>query len=393
MRWRFPDPTDVSETERRTVVLLAMARFWQQFEKAAPQLVATFSQQAEFDIPAFMAQHLSAVDSRLMWEYGPPFRDGEQRLVMTVESERQLRPLLDALLARAPTLTGWEFYAYRVPESWRDALATVAGRTGIDVDEWRFQATRGEFNFLDLKWYLPAGTEGEHLQYAAFVLSEALLGEELVVTWIGEISLEVRANTEDAPGAAPATLPACVAALIAEVDRALPRDAQSSTGESFVFELEPEDEEDYAGRQDLFVATTHGMADLWKAAHSDFAFSSRRFSKVGETFCYVKMDGREDVNHGDVDARAKIVASLEALLLPSGLGAVIGAGTGRRYSYIDLALRHLDHGLAEVRGALQRAGVPEHSWLLFFDAHLAHEWIGVYDATPPPLLEPARHED
>lgn len=391
MRWRFPDPNDVSETERRTAVLLAMARFWQQFDKAAPQLVATFSRDADFDIPAFMAQHLSAVDSRLMWEYGPPFRDGEQRLVITVEGERQLRPLLDALLAQAPALPGWEFYPYRMPESWEDALTTVAGRTGIDVSAWRVRATRGEFHFVDLKWFVPPGTAGEHLQYTTFVLSEALLGEEVVVTWVGDISLET--ESPEAQGEAPESLPARVRALVAEIDETLPRDAQSSTDESFVFELEPEDEEDYSGRQDLFVATTHGMADMWKAAHSDFAFSSRRFSKAGETFCYLKMDGRNDVNHGDLAARAKIAAALDELLLPSGLGAVVGGGTGRRYSYLDLALRHLDHGLAEVRGALQRAGVPEHSWLLFFDAHLAGEWLGIYDTTPAPLLEETESED
>ena len=393
MRWRFPDPNDVAETERRTAVLLGVDRFWQRFTLAAPQLVATFARHAEFDIPGFMEQHLSTVDSRLMWEYGPPLRDGEQRLVITVESERQVRPLLDALLARAPQLPGWEYYAYRMPESWQEAIATVAGRTEIDVSEWRVQATLGELHFLDLKWFLPPGMQAEQLHYAAFVLSEALLGEQAMVTWIGDISLEEHSGARRSAGNAPVSLRARVQALVAQIDERLPSDGQTTTEAGFVYELEPKDEEDYSGRQDLFVATTHALADLWKAAHSNFHFSSRRFSKTGETFCYVKMDGRDDVNHGDLDVRARLQAAIDELLLPSGLGAVTGGGTGRRYSYIDLALRHLDHGLSEVRGALQRAGVPERSWLLFFDAQFADEWIGVYDSTPAPMLSEPEPQD
>jgi hypothetical protein len=385
VRWRFPDPNDVPETERRMALQLAMDRWWQQFGKAVPQLLATFSHQAEFDVAEFMEQHLGPVDSRLMWEYGPPFRGGEHRLVITPESDRQLRPLLGVLLSRAPALPGWEFYPYRLPESWSEAIATVEARTEVEISSFRVRATRGEFNFVDLKWSFPPGTEAEDMHYVAFVASEALLGEEVVETWIGDIGIEERAEPAAALDAEdPESLPVRVQAVLAEIEQSLPADAQSSTEMGFVYELEPEAGEDYPERLDLIVGTTHGLPELWQAAHSDFAFSSRRFSKVGETFCYVKMDGVDDVNHGDVEARAKIEEALDALLRPSGLGSVIGGGTGRRYSYIDLALRHLDHGLSEVQAALQRAAVPERSWLLFFDAHLADEWIGIYESTPPP---------
>jgi len=33
---------------------------------------------------------------------------------------------------------------------------------------------------------------------------------------------------------------------------------------------------------------------------------------------------------------------------------------------------------------LREIGAPERSWILFFDAHLAEEWLGVYDTTPSP---------
>ncbi len=406
MRWRFPDPNDVSETERRTALLLAIDRFWQQFVRAEPEISASFSRAAEFDIAEFMHQHLSAIDPRLMWEYGRAVRGVGHRLVVTPESERELRPLVYTLLSRAPSLPGWEFYAYRLAEDLAEASLTVEGRTEVDVSQWQVQATVGEHHLLDLKWLLPPGTQGEKLQYAAFVASEALLGEETMDTWIGEISVEQRprlrvlsrlfgrSETNAPNDESLESLKSRVDSLVAAIDCELPREPQSSVDqendvEYTLFSLEPEEAEDYAGRLDLFTSVS-SLPAMWQNAHSNFAFCSRRFSKHGETFCYVKIDGRDLADHRDVSARGKIEDALNEVLRPGGLGSAIGGGTGRRYTYIDLALRHLDHGLSEVRRVLQRLGVPERSWLLFFDAHLANEWLGVYSTTPPP---PAADDD
>ena len=399
MRWRFPDPNDVSETERRTALLLASDRFWQHFRRAAPEISQTFSRKAEFDIADFMHRHLSPIDPRLMWEYGPPARGGEHRLVITPESERELRPLVDTLLSRAPSLPAWEFYAYRLPENLEQTLATVAGRTQVDVSGWQVRVVRGEHHLLDLKWLAPAGTQGEGLQYAACVASETLLGEETLDTWIGEISVEEAprpALLDRLFGRTPGrpedhglgSLKSRVESLIAEIDGESSELPQSSVDhendvEYTLFSLEPKEQDDYAGRFDLFTSVS-GLPEMWRAAHSDLAFCSRRFSKHGETFCYVKLDGRDSADHGDVRARGKIEDALNARLRPSGLGSGIGGGTGRRYTYIDLAIRHLDHGLSEVRRVLREVGVPERSWLLFLDAHLQNEWLGIYDTTPPP---------
>lgn len=405
VRWRFPDPNDVSETERRTALLLAIDRFWQQFLRAAPEIAASFSRAAEFDIPEFMDQHLSTIDPRLMWEYGRAVRGVGHRLVLTPESDRELRPLVEALLARAPSLPAWEFYAHRLAEDFEEAIATVAGRTEVDVSSWQVQVTLGEHHLLELKWLLPPGTQGEQLEHAAFVLSEALLGEETMDTWIGEIIVEEAARPRvlsrlfgrseaNSDHQSPATLKARVESLVTALDRELPAEPQSSVDpnggvEYTLYSLEPKEQEDYAGRFDLITSVTRGLPEMWQAAHSNLAFCSRRFSRHGETFCYVKLDGRDSADHGDLDAREKIEEALNEVLRPGGLGSVVGGGTGRRYMYVDLALRHLDHGLAELRRTLQRLAVPERSWLLFFDAHLADEWLGIYDSTPPPATAEA----
>lgn len=404
MRWRFPDPNDVPETERRTALLLAIDRFWQQFTGAAPEIAGRFSRASEFDIPEFMEQHLSPIDRRLMWEYGRAVHGVGHRLVITPESDRELRPLVDTVLSRAPSLPAWEFYAHRLAEDFQEAIATVEARTEVDVSNWQVQATFGEHHLLELKWLLPPGTQGEKLEHAAFVASEALLGEETMDTWIGEISLEEAARPRvlsrlfgrsDARSEqeSPASLKPRVESLVAALDRELPAEPQANVDpngvEYTLYSLEPKEQEDYAGRSDLITSVTRGLPEMWQAAHSNLCFCSRRFSKHGELFCYVKLDGRDSADHGDLDAREKIEEALNEVLRPSGLGSVIGGGTGRRYTYVDLALRHLDHGLAELRRTLQRLAVPERSWLLFYDAHLADEWLGVYDSTPQPATADA----
>jgi hypothetical protein len=397
VRWRFPDPNDVSETERRTALLLAIDRFWQQFEQVAPELKKTFAREADVDVPEFMERTLGAVDQRLCWEFGRSVHGEGHRLVITPESVRELYPLVDVLLARAPTIPAWEFYAHRLTEDSEEAIATVQARAEVDVTGWQVHVTPGEHHFLDLKWLVPPGTQGEKLQYAAFVATEALLGEEILGTWIAEINVEeaprprgrlFRRGKPDLGANGLELLKARVESAIAAIDAQLPALPHSSIdqendAEYSLFELEPEERDDYAGRFDLFTSIS-SVEPMWQAAHCNLIFNSRRFSKHGETFCYVKMDGRDSADHGDVDARSKIEDALNDALRPNGLGSVIGGGTGRRYTYIDLALQHLDHGLAEMQRVLREVRVPERSWILFFDGHFAEEWLGVFDTTPPP---------
>jgi len=79
-------------------------------------------------------------------------------LVITPEQRRQLRPLVAAIVERAPDISGWEFYAYRQPGDVGDATATVAGRAGGDLTGAMVRAQRGEHNRIDLCFYTPRAT-------------------------------------------------------------------------------------------------------------------------------------------------------------------------------------------------------------------------------------------
>jgi hypothetical protein len=89
-------------------------------------------------------------------------------------------------------------------------------------------------------------------------------------------------------------------------------------------------------------------------------FHSERFSKCGETFCYVKLDGKDGLDEEKFPDKAAIEDALDEVLRPRRLGCHIGGGTGLRYSYIDLALTDVQQGLDAVRRRLREGNVPKY---------------------------------
>lgn len=365
-------------------------------------LNALFHQQQKWDLPAWMHEHLHAIDERLCWEYGPPLKGSGHRLVITPESDRQLRPLVQTILDRAPTVEGWEFYPYRPAEDVQQTILTVQGRTGVDITQAKVQVTLGQGNTVDLVWQLPPATpfDQQLALHAAFVATETLLGEEVLDKWIGAIE---------------ATPPA--KGLFGWLKRrngrtALPLDRVKDTVSSLIdhardqlpprplyemglheenhpwssFKLEPQEQSDYPQRSDLFVAIS-AYPQMLQAAQGQPTFASERFSRHGERYCYIKIDGTDGLAGTAFRDREEIETALNVVLTKTKLGCTVGGGTGLRYSYVDLALTDVDKGVDVVRQLLRKGKVPKRTWILFFDAEWADEWVNIWeDGDPPPSM-------
>lgn len=401
MRWLYIDPRNAHEVAYRNDKLRNIDAWWQEFAAQSRQLSDLFSRRgAEWDLPAWMQEHLGSVDERLMWEFGPATRGEGHRLVITPEAERWLRPLLGAVLQRAPPLPGWEFHAYRLPEDVDTAQATVAARTGGDLTGTLVETRIGSGRRVELVFRSPAcrSPEDNDALSTAFVAAETLLGEETLDCWIGGIEV------------APIAKPGWLSKLTGkgEGSRALPLERLRPTVEALIgslveqlpevpchefvtddkwsiIELQPDEQDDYVERTDLYVAVT-GRLEMWQGAHGGGIFHSGRYSRHGETFCYLKIDGAEGLGGSRFADRAEIEDALNDLLVPAAAGCVVGGGTGRRYSYIDLALTDPARGVPLVRDLLGAGGIPERTWLQFFDDDLAQEWVGMHATTPPPPI-------
>ena len=199
-----------------------IASWWKVFELQAPHIVALFKRREEWDLVEWMSRHLGAIHPQLMWEFAPAVNCVGNRLVITPETRRDLRPLVREILSRAPSLAGWEFYEYRLAEDLEQAESTVEGRTGGSLQGVQVLAQKGAFNRVDLAYCFPDGDVDEDSAWSiAFVGTESLLGEEMLDRWIGaiEISPEAAAEPEMVDVA---DLPGMVQRLIAEIQASLP---------------------------------------------------------------------------------------------------------------------------------------------------------------------------
>lgn len=386
MRWRFAAAPGAAEPERKTVSD-RMDAWWREFAKRHADIAAFFAGKSTMDLPAWMQQHLQAIHPALMWEYGPALKRNGDRLVITPESRYALRPLVEEILKRAPALPGWEFYGHRPAVAPPEALGLAEGRTGRKPALTTAAAARGTFNRIDLTFTSPAVKTEEDVEAAfheAFILAESLLGEDVLDTWVGVVRV---APWKAAPAGAVAhkDLRREVDRLVAAVRDALPKDPVhrfSQAGKWSLLKLKPDEQADYPAQDDLFVAKAMNVK-LWENGRSRAFFSSSRWSRTGETFCYVKLDGRKADQEAFPD-KAAIEDALEAALRKANLGCHVGGGTGKIYSYVDLAVTDLEKAVPVIRETLQKGKVDRRSWILFYDSTLAWEWIGVWDDSPPP---------
>jgi hypothetical protein len=147
------------------------------------------------------------------------------------------------------------------------------------------------------------------------------------------------------------------------------------------------------GRQDDAMFGTTVIPELRESGFSP-GFCSCRFSRQGETFCYLKIDA-SDVDLEERYKRKKMIEeAMDSQLREDGIGAVVGTATGRKYLYFDLAVTDVVKTLEAARRRLLALEVlPPQSWLLFYDAELAGEYIGMRSASPRPPLwsDPVEH--
>lgn len=382
MRWRFlDDGIDLAERDRK---VLDMDRWWLAFEQKVPDLNTMFAGSETFDLVSWM-EGLAAVHPDLKWEYGPAVNQLGHRLVITPEHRYELTEFVRTLVDRAPQIDAWEFYGLRLPSDPDTAAGMVKSRTRGSMTDVRVSLTRGENNLIDLHYLSKSPTATDD----AFVATEALLGEQALNRWVGEVSASKPGGLfgRGAPDGVPfPELTEAFDRTRREILGDLPADpyhAWVGTAGRAVLQLEPTEAEDYAAVDDVLVAS-NASAELWTACHRGIRFDSQRFTRHGETFLYVKIEMTEGDPGFSNDDRADLEYALNTVLVNAQLGCVTGGAKGTRYAYVDLCVTDIEAGLRAIKTSLQASNVPDRSWILFSDRIWAHEWVAVYPTTPPP---------
>ena len=391
MVWKFLDTTKEPNARLHAEMSERIADWWKEFAEKKSDIEKFLRSELDWNIDEWMTTALQVVDEEIMWEFGAEI-SGDYQLIITPESERQLRPLVNSIIEQAPQIASWRFYAYRQPQNFSDTEDIVLDRTGIKISDMKAIVQAGDGNLVDVLFvssnFKPA--KEETFTHAAFLTTEYSLGEEILDNWIGAVQVvsptdpivsdldaEDYANLMDLPNLALREINNIRAELPAKQIYQLKESLQRAD-----FSLEPEKSDDYAERLDMVAASTL-LPEMWKSAHSGFPFDSVRFSRHGERFCYLKMDG-QDSYANSAQSRDRLAKTLDEKLAEANLGCTIGGAGGLRYSYIDLCLTDVESSLPVIRKVMQYEHMPNRSWLLFFDADWSDEWVGIFPETPTP---------
>lgn len=414
MRWLFLEPELRSDVARRERFVRLIDRWWRVFADESQALTASLDGPEAQLFAERIQERLAQIDPRLCWEIGPGVAGKSRRLVITPEMDMELRPLTQTLLERAPEVPGWEFYSHRLAENAEMLPATLAHRAGrvprdlrafVEIAGPRKLAVRFvSSDFSDCDDDEPEETDCA----AAFVAAETLLGEEFVDQWVACVSVEAADLMERSAyellfgrpmppeGLAPEELrEACWKAAQGLRDRS-PEEPFFRRIESLVWtridlpangrEIEAllqEDEAEPIEANDLLAARTLDP-ELWGAFQEPLFFSAS-WSRAGETFCRLKLSPSAPSRELELDRLAR---ELDSALKAAALGCVIAVGAGERFGYLDVALVNLSAAAEMVqawgRRAVAGACIGTNSWLLFHDAYLSGEWIGLAEETPAP---------
>lgn len=354
MRWMFAS-TPVELAHKREM-LGRIDAFWKALTPRLGEIGESFNPGGPEFPNEWMHSAVNAVDERIMWEYGPPVAsDGVARLVLTCEVERHLRPMVSAMIARAPDVPGWSFHPYRQRGDMEAAEAFVVGRAGGSINGWRVKVGRSESK-VNLTYLVPGieKTDSELAIRSAFVATECLLGEQLLDQWVGVIDaaplrpiqgpshtfkklVRRRGSSQPAtnlPGYELTRLHSLVCSLIDAHQEQLPNIPWHQTlhHESPVWRAELE----VATRSSRMafddpILVTESIRGLIDQISTGF-FNSSVFSKCGERFVGVKCFVGNGMSQEALAAKVCLYDALNHRLREQGLGCAVGASSGERHN-------------------------------------------------------------
>jgi hypothetical protein len=390
-RIQFANLPIQKENEMNDSLNYRIDQWWKSFLENKDEIIANFNCKSDFNVSAFMNKSLHCIHPQLMYEYGPAISKKGYRLVITPESRKDLRPLTNKILDKAPVLPDWEFYPYRLPEDFEMAKEAVKARTGGSIDDLLVLGIINAINGIDLMFIrkgIKSETQKKQAFNDAFVGLETLAGEEILDKWIGSIDVVGQIPKGEQPIYMKG-LKFFIDEKISRITDSLPSKPYyefSENTEWTGYELKPDEKDEYPSQEDLLIMTTM-VPKAFQNFHSGQLFYSQKFSRFNETFIYVKIDEWHSFHEKDPQWKEKLRAKINTELCQKKVGTDIGSGTGRRYSYMDFACIDIPQSVEIIRKNLQLLGVSKRSWILFYDSDLCSEWIGIWPDSPPPPVE------
>jgi hypothetical protein len=293
------------------------------------------------------------------------------------------------VLERAPSDLAATLALGRAAVSIEHALAEMESAHGVSLSRATLRAGFSRGHLLELTLGVPGGTGAENEQNAAENLARAVLGDRLFETWIGAVHVSseprlgsLRVLDVRAPRAKLQvqelfdTVAAAAHGVLAGLpERTHARAAADTSAEEWtMLEVEPLPDAPGGRKEDLVLASTC-TPELLRCFLDGSPCSSRRFSRMGESFVFVSYpDAARDMKTR-VAQRTEIETALGREL--ADVAAVTGVGLGVHSTYVDLALCNLETGLPRLISNLRSLALPRDSFVAFVDSELRDEWLAI----------------
>jgi hypothetical protein len=172
--------------------------FWRWFAKSQSRFrdVEVAGKDALLDE---LQDHLHAYCDELYFEIGG-MPGGTTELIITAEGKRALFPLVKELIARAPTLEGWSFIAFRPAQGFD--FVTRSGRAEIDPKACWFLPleSKSSPDLLGISVGCPtfAPSLRKDFEFAVWIVLHTILGEIRVAEEVAHVEItSLPAKPED----------------------------------------------------------------------------------------------------------------------------------------------------------------------------------------------------
>lgn len=405
MRWHLIDPANEPEAAYKRQMIDKIDRFWASFKKSSKQLEKDFESGNLEPFVNWITQELNAVHPELMWEAGG-CRAESFDLVITPEASRELRPLVETLICRAPEVPNWRFLQYREAQ-FRKVEEISDTRLGIDFSDALVSVLPSSLNSIDLFFLSPRfnGDNDECDLGNCFALCELLLGEELLDKWVGNLETRSLQTSKGGKNLRKDIIDLQTRQAHCVTDGSIKIDDLYETfvmaREKMLSELpdNPHCSVEFDDYTSIFLNPRDGSVDvpsrisfttalpqIIEAVNNSYLFHSDRFSRVGEKFCYLKISDAGELAT-NVQLRALLEDKIDSALRKAGVGCTFGGGTGPHCAFVDLAITDIAEAIGILKSIAFSERLPKKSWLLFLDTDWLSEWVGLHQDSPVPDRE------
>jgi hypothetical protein len=166
-----------------------VSELWSWFRKNANELADNYANSSLLD---HLDIRVRRINPQLSWEIGPGISKPLQ-FVVSPNLDRSLSEIARAVVSDAPKLREWEFHSARQPKKWNYKVELSNGKTALPMDAsaWTFMLLKypdGTREVL-LKASSGANLTRKQRETAAAIVSESVLGEELLLHSVDEFDL------------------------------------------------------------------------------------------------------------------------------------------------------------------------------------------------------------